>query len=58
MLNLAEEWGWAGRDTETTLEKVLKQMVDESDPLLPFGFIKLDEVLMQISFFSYYVFVC
>ncbi|KAH7537663.1 hypothetical protein FEM48_Zijuj03G0116800 [Ziziphus jujuba var. spinosa] len=44
MLNLAEEWGWTGRDTETSLEKVLKQMVDESDPRLPFGYIKLDEV--------------
>lgn len=50
MLNLAEEWGWAGRDTETILEKLLKQMVDESDPQLPFGYIKLDEVIMQISF--------
>lgn len=48
MLNLAEEWGWAGRDTETSLEKVLKLMLDESDPRLPFGFIKLDEVLTQI----------
>lgn len=52
MLNLAEEWGWTGRDTETSLEKVLKQMVDESDPRLPFGYIKLDEVRMQISFSS------
>ncbi|PON86549.1 tRNA methyltransferase, Trm [Trema orientale] len=44
MLNLAKEWGWAGGGTETALEKLLKQMVDESDPRLPFGFIKLDEV--------------
>ncbi|KAL5569620.1 hypothetical protein UlMin_026195 [Ulmus minor] len=44
MLNLAEEWGWAGGDTETALEKLLKQMVDESDPQLQFGYIKLDEV--------------
>lgn len=48
MLHLAEEWGWAGRGTETALEKLLKQMVDESDPQLPFGFIKLDEVLVQL----------
>ena len=45
MLNMAKEWGWAGADTETALEKLLKQMLDESDPRLPFGFIKLDEVL-------------
>ncbi|KAF4363444.1 hypothetical protein F8388_016572 [Cannabis sativa] len=44
MLNLAKEWGWASGDTETALEKLLKQMVDESDPRLPFGYIKLDEV--------------
>ena len=49
MLNLAEEWGWTGGDTETALEKLLKQMVDESDPQLQFGYIKLDEVLMPIS---------
>lgn len=48
MLNLAEQWGWAGPGTGTDLEKLLKQMVDESDPELPFGYIKLDEVLMQI----------
>ncbi|XP_024032375.1 tRNA (guanine(26)-N(2))-dimethyltransferase-like, partial [Morus notabilis] len=46
MLNLAGAWGWAGKDTgtETDTGKLLKQMLDESDPRLPFGFIKLDEV--------------
>ncbi|WKA00738.1 hypothetical protein VitviT2T_019071 [Vitis vinifera] len=44
MLNLAEQWGWTGNDTETHLGKLLKQMIDESDPKLPFGYIKLDEV--------------
>ncbi|KAI3987165.1 hypothetical protein MKX01_031649 [Papaver californicum] len=45
MLNLAQEWGWAGSDSMgTDIEKLLTQMVDESDPKLPFGYIKLDEV--------------
>ncbi|WJZ83006.1 hypothetical protein VitviT2T_002723 [Vitis vinifera] len=44
MLNLAKQWGWTGNDTETHLGKLLKQMIDESDPKLPFGYIKLDEV--------------
>ncbi|OMO63663.1 tRNA (guanine(26)-N(2))-dimethyltransferase [Corchorus capsularis] len=44
MLNLAEHWGWVGNDAGSHLEKLLKQMVEESDPRLPFGFIKLDEV--------------
>ncbi|KAK9282816.1 hypothetical protein L1049_011038 [Liquidambar formosana] len=44
MLNLAEQYGWVGNGTGMDLEKLLKQMIDESDPRLPFGFIKLDEV--------------
>ncbi|KAH7548281.1 hypothetical protein ACOSQ2_032670 [Xanthoceras sorbifolium] len=44
MLNLAEQWGWVGNDTGTDLEKLLLQMLDESDPRLPSGYIKLDEV--------------
>eukprot|EP00262_Sarcandra_glabra_P004818 TRINITY_DN16054_c0_g5_i1.p1 TRINITY_DN16054_c0_g5~~TRINITY_DN16054_c0_g5_i1.p1 ORF type:complete len:438 (+),score=41.41 TRINITY_DN16054_c0_g5_i1:23-1336(+) len=45
MLKLAEQWGWASSGTEgLDLEKLLKQMIDESDPKLPFGYIKLDEV--------------
>ncbi|KAK2982422.1 hypothetical protein RJ640_026265 [Escallonia rubra] len=44
MLNLAEQWGWTGNGTGKDLEKLLKQLIDESDPKLPFGFIKLDEL--------------
>ncbi|XVF81945.1 hypothetical protein PTKIN_Ptkin16aG0003000 [Pterospermum kingtungense] len=44
MLNLAEQWGWVGNDAGTDLEKLLKRMLEESDPRLPFGYIKLDEV--------------
>lgn len=45
MLNLALEWEWAGSDSKgTDIEKLLTQMIDESDPKLPFGYIKLDEV--------------
>ncbi|MBA0746282.1 hypothetical protein Gogos_008816 [Gossypium gossypioides] len=44
MLNLAEQWGWVGKDAGTGLEKLLKRMLEESDPRLPFGYIKLDEV--------------
>lgn len=45
MLNLAGKWGWVGNGTGTDLEKLLSRMIDESDPRLPFGYIKLDEVL-------------
>ena len=44
MLTLATEWGWAGSDTGTDLDKLLNTMLAESDPRLPFGFINLDEV--------------
>ncbi|GLT38439.1 hypothetical protein SLA2020_126900 [Shorea laevis] len=44
MLNLAQQWGWVGNGAGTDLEQLLKLMVDESDPRLPFGYIKLDEV--------------
>lgn len=37
MLHLAEEWGWAGSGSGTDLDKLLNQMVAESDPRLPFG---------------------
>lgn len=46
MLNLAEQWGWVGSGTGADLEKVLRLMLDESDPRLPAGYIKLDEVLL------------
>lgn len=44
MLDLAKQWGWVGCDSEDSLEKLIKLMVDESDPKLPFGYIKLDEM--------------
>ena len=46
MLNLAKQWGWVGCDSKDNLEKLIQLMVDESDPKLPFGYIKLDEVLL------------
>lgn len=48
MLNLAEQWGWTGNGTGKQLEKLLNQMMDESDPKLPFGYIKLDEVFKTL----------
>lgn len=47
MLNMANEWGWVGNGTGKHLESLLKTMIDESDPLLPFGYIKADEVVMK-----------
>ncbi|XP_057415684.1 tRNA (guanine(26)-N(2))-dimethyltransferase [Lotus japonicus] len=44
MLNLAKQWGWIGCDGKDSLEKLINVMVDESDPKLPFGYIKLDEM--------------
>lgn len=44
MLNLAEEWGWIGEGAGLDLEKLLKQMIEESNPDLSFGYTKLDEV--------------
>ncbi|KAF9597681.1 hypothetical protein IFM89_021159 [Coptis chinensis] len=46
MLNLAKQWRWAGAGTVTglDLEKLLEKMIGESDPKLPFGYIKLDQV--------------
>jgi len=46
MLNLAKQWKWIVDDGKDSLEKLIKLMVDESDPKLPFGYIKLDEVLL------------
>ena len=43
MLNLAEQWRWVGNGAGTDLEKLLKQMLKESEPRLPLGYIKLDE---------------
>ncbi|KAL6957052.1 methylamine--glutamate N-methyltransferase [Sarracenia purpurea var. burkii] len=45
MLNVAEQWGWiGGSGMGLDLEKLLRRMVDESDPALPPGYIHLDEV--------------
>ncbi|KAK6929560.1 tRNA methyltransferase, Trm1, partial [Dillenia turbinata] len=44
MLLFAEKLGWAGGGMRTDLEKLLNQLIDEADPSLPFGYIKLDEV--------------
>ncbi|XP_020085984.1 tRNA (guanine(26)-N(2))-dimethyltransferase isoform X3 [Ananas comosus] len=47
MLRLATEWGWAytdGKGNGVDLEKLLNLMIEESDPLLPSGYIKLDEI--------------
>lgn len=44
MLALAGEWGWLGDGTKNDLDKLLYRMIDESDPNLSFGYIKLDEI--------------
>ncbi|MED6136678.1 hypothetical protein PIB30_058077 [Stylosanthes scabra] len=44
MLNLAKEWGWVESGSKNSLEKLINLMIDESDPKLPFGYIKLDEM--------------
>ncbi|KAL3622048.1 hypothetical protein CASFOL_034244 [Castilleja foliolosa] len=44
MLILAEQWGWTGNGTGKHIETLLKTMIDESDPVLPFGYIKVDEI--------------
>lgn len=44
MLNLAEQLGWISDGNGRNLEKLIRLMVDESDPKLPVGYIKIDEV--------------
>ncbi|CAD6272357.1 unnamed protein product [Miscanthus lutarioriparius] len=45
MLSLANEWGWACTiENGVTLEKLLGMMIEESDPRLPPGYIRLDEI--------------
>lgn len=45
MLSLANEWGWAYAIVNSvTLEKLLSTMIEESDPRLPPGYIRLDEI--------------
>lgn len=45
MLDLAKEWGWVSEGTGMDLEKLLSIMIEESDPRLPPGYFKMDEVL-------------
>lgn len=44
MLDLAEQLGWISDSNGRNLEKLIRLMVDESDPKLPVGYIKMDEV--------------
>ncbi|XP_009594522.1 tRNA (guanine(26)-N(2))-dimethyltransferase isoform X2 [Nicotiana tomentosiformis] len=44
MMSLAEQWGWLGDGEGKNLEKLLKLMIDESDPKLPVGYLNADEI--------------
>ncbi|KAJ4786064.1 tRNA (Guanine(26)-N(2))-dimethyltransferase [Rhynchospora pubera] len=45
MLELAREWGWAySNDKNDDLDRLLNVMIDECDPQLPPGYIKVDEI--------------
>ncbi|XP_057483101.1 tRNA (guanine(26)-N(2))-dimethyltransferase [Actinidia eriantha] len=44
MLKLAEQWRWTSSCAGLNLEMLLKRMIDESDPELPPGYIKLAEI--------------
>ncbi|CAH8268809.1 unnamed protein product [Arabidopsis lyrata] len=44
MLELAKEWGWVSEGTGMDLEKLLSIMIEESDPRLPPGYTKMDEM--------------
>jgi tRNA (guanine26-N2/guanine27-N2)-dimethyltransferase len=45
MLSLTNEWGWTyTSENGVTLEKLLSMMIEESDPRLPPGYIRIDEV--------------
>jgi tRNA G26 N,N-dimethylase Trm1 len=49
MRSLADEWGWAyTSENGVTLEKLLSMMIEESDPRLPPGYIRLDEVCLAV----------
>ncbi|GJM88280.1 hypothetical protein PR202_ga04321 [Eleusine coracana subsp. coracana] len=53
---VANEWGWAyTSENGVTLEKLLSTMIEESDPRLPPGYIRLDEVRLTApySFIQY-----
>lgn len=53
MLTLAQQWEWIGNGLGKDLEKLLRQMVDESDSKLPVGYVKMDEVTKFYYFFSW-----
>ncbi|CAN4102371.1 unnamed protein product [Withania somnifera] len=44
MMSLADQWGWFGDGEGKNLEKLLKQMIDESNPKLPVGYLNADEI--------------
>ncbi|CAH8360495.1 unnamed protein product [Eruca vesicaria subsp. sativa] len=44
MLDLAKEWGWVSEGVGMDLEKLLSIMIEESDPRLPPGYFKMDEM--------------
>lgn len=51
MLGLANEWGWACTiENGVSLEKLLGMMIEESDPRLPPGYIRLDEVCLGVQY--------
>jgi len=50
MMSLADQWGWFGDGEGKNLEKLLKQMIDESDPKLPVGYLNADEVFAKQFF--------
>jgi tRNA (guanine26-N2/guanine27-N2)-dimethyltransferase len=51
MLCLAIEWGWAyTSENGVSLEKLLSTMIEESDPRLPPGYIRLDEVCFAVLY--------
>jgi hypothetical protein len=51
MLCLANEWGWAyTSENGVSLEKLLSTMIEESDPRLPPGYIRLDEVCFAVLY--------
>lgn len=53
MLHLATEWGWAcTTQKDVNLEKLLNRMIEEGDPRLPPGYIKVDEVQQLTLFLS------
>ena len=52
MLNLAVEWGRA-HTSENGVEKLLGAMIEESDPRLPPGYIRLDEVCLAVGICTY-----